>query len=144
MLPQVKTVTAIVPISKTNAATATGEIVDTLGFRHCVIHIFASTADVVSNKPTVLKVQQSDTTDSTNFADISGAIGGTDFTVANSLTSLPNNYQFNINMLGRKRYLKALVSPATTQVIGGSAILFRGEEAPNTAAEAGVLNAIYI
>jgi hypothetical protein len=109
-----------------------------------VIHIFASTADVVSNKPTVLKVQQSDTTDSTNFADISGAIGGTDFTVANSLTSLPNNYQFNINMLGRKRYLKALVSPATTQVIGGSAILFRGEEAPNTAAEAGVLNAIYI
>jgi hypothetical protein len=144
MLPNAKFVTAIVPISKTNAATATGEIIDTLGARYCEIHVVASTADVVSNKPTVLKVQQSDTTDSTNFADLSGAIGGTDFTVANSLTSLPNNYLFGINMLGKKRYLKVLVSPATTQVIGGSARLSRMEEAPKNAATAGVLNAVYI
>jgi hypothetical protein len=143
MVPQLKTVTAIVPISKTNAATATGEAIDTLGFRYCAIHVFASTADVVSNKPSVLKVQESATTDASNFADISGAVGGTDFTVANSLTSLPNNYQFGINIgPARKRYLRVLVSPATTQVIAGSAILTRGEEAPTTAAKAGVLNLV--
>jgi hypothetical protein len=145
MVPQIKTVTAIIPISKTAAATATGEAIDTLGYRYCVIHVMASTADVVSNKPTVLKVQESATTDATNFADVSGLVGGTDFTVTNSLTSLPNNYQFGINLgVSRKRYLRALVSPATTQVIAGSAVLMRGEEAPSTAAKSGVLNLVTI
>jgi hypothetical protein len=141
---QPRTVCAIVPISKTNAATATGEAIDTIGYDHCVIHVHAATADVVSNKPTVLKVQQSATTDATNFADLSGAVGGTDFTVANSLTSLPNNYAFHIDTRALKRYLRVLVSPATTQVIGGSAYLSKGETSPVTAAQAGVLNLVMI
>lgn len=145
MVPQVRTVAAIVPISKTNGATATGEAIDTKGYRYCTIHVFAGTADVVSNKPTVLKVQESATTDTSNFADVSGLIGGTDFTVANALTSLPNNYQFGINLgVNRKRYLRVIVSPQTTQVIAGSAVLSRAEEGPVTAAKAGVLNLVTI
>lgn len=144
MRTQPRTVCAIVPISKTNAATATGESIDTMGYDHCIIHVCASTADVVSNKPTVLKVQESATTDASNYADISGALGGTDFTVANSLTSLPNNYAFHIDTRARKRYLRVLVSPATTQVIAGSASLTMGGEAPITAAKAGVLNLVAI
>ena len=145
MVPLYKTVAAITPVSVTNGGTATGNAIDTLGYRYCTIHVFAGTADVVSNKPTVLKVQESATTDATNFADVSGLVGGTDFTVANSLTSLPNNYQIGIDLgVKRKRYLRVLVSPATTQVIAGSAHLHRAEEAPITATKAGVLNLVTI
>lgn len=145
MQPSAKSVCAIVPISKTNAATATGEAIDTRGFDYCSITVVAATADVVSNKPTVLKVQESAITDATGFADVSGLIGGTDFTVANSLTSLPNVYRLDIKLKpARKRYLRVLVSPATTQVISGVATLSRGENSPGTAAEAGVLNLVAI
>lgn len=146
MLPQPKIVTAITPVSVTNGATATGGNIDTLGYRHCAIAIVATTADVVSNKPSVLKLQESATTDTTNYADISGAVGGTDFTVANAVTQGENNYLFQVAQLGtkRKRYLRSLYSPRTTQVVAGVAILSRAEEAPITAAKANVSNLVEI
>jgi hypothetical protein len=98
-----------------------------------------TTADVVSNKPSVLKLQHSDTTDATNFSDISGAVGGTDFTIPNADTSNPNLYKFNLNLQGKKRYIRAQISPRTTQTITGVANLSWNDQMPNTAAEAGVL-----
>jgi hypothetical protein len=140
-----KAVVAITPISVTNGGTATGESIDTRGFNYCHIHVVASTANVVSNKPTVLKVQESATTDATNYADVTGLVGGTDFTVANALTSVPNGWLFGLPLKpNRKRYLRVLVSPQTTMVIGGSAILTRGEESPINATKAGVNNLVVI
>jgi hypothetical protein len=49
MLIAPKIVTAIIPISKTNGATAVGEMIDTKGWDYVTIGIVASTADVVSN-----------------------------------------------------------------------------------------------
>jgi hypothetical protein len=97
----------------------------------------------VSNKPTVLKLQEADTTDATNLANVSGAVGGTDFTIPNANTAatavLQNNYKFNVDLKGRKRYLSPTISPATTQVITIIANLGRGEQSPVTAAKANAM-----
>ncbi len=145
MVPQPKTVIAIIPISKTNGATATGEIIDTKGFDYVTIGIVASTADVVSNTLSVLKIEEGDTTSS--FATFSGAVSGTDYTIAtNAYTSTTNQnvWSFGVDTRARKRYLRVSASPQTTMVIGGVAQLHRGEKAPTTSAEAGALNAIYV
>jgi hypothetical protein len=145
MLPHSKAAIAIVPISKTNGATATGEAIDRLGFDYVEIDIIASTADVVSNTLSVLKLQESATTDATNFADISA--GGTQFTIAtNAYTSAAsqNIWSFKVDGRGRKRYLRVLASPQTTMVIGGTAKLFRAKQALVTAAGQGALNVVNV
>lgn len=147
MLPQLKTVIAIIPISKTNGATATGEIIDTQGYDWCTVNVFASTADVVSDTLSVLKLQECDTTVTTSFANISGCLGGTDFTIAtNAYTSTTNQnvWQFNVDCRNRKRYLKVIASPQTTMVMAGAALLGRGEQSPNTATKGAVLNLVEV
>lgn len=143
MFPAGKSVSFFNPVSKTNGATASGYI-DRIGFDYLLANVDASAADVVSNKPTVLKLSHSDTTDSTAFADISGFVGGTDFTVANSLTATTaqNTYQFGVDLRGKKRYIKVTVSPQTTQVVAATGFLFRGKQTPIAASDAGVLNLV--
>lgn len=145
MVPATKIVTGIIPISKTNGATATGEIIDTKDWDYVTIGIVASTADVVSNTLSVLKIEEGDTTSS--FATFSGAVSGTDYTIAtNAYTSTSNQniWSFNVDTKARKRYLRVSASPQTTMVIGGVAVLSRGAKAPTTSAEAGALNAVYV
>ncbi len=145
MVPATKHVIAIIPISKTNGATATGELIDTKGWDYCDIAIVASTADVVSNTLSVLKIEEGDTTSS--VATFTGAVSGTDYTIAtNAFTSTTNQnvWSFHVDCRARKRYLRVLCSPQTTMVIGGAAMLSRGEKAPTTSAEAGALNAVYV
>jgi sugar (pentulose or hexulose) kinase len=89
MVPAFKTVVAITPISKTAAATATGEFIDTKDWDYVNISVFAGTADVVSNTLSVLKIEEGDTTSS--FATFAGAVSGTDYTIAtNAYTSTTN------------------------------------------------------
>jgi hypothetical protein len=135
---QPKAVLAIASVSKTNGATASG-YVDTLGYKHLSLQLWATTADVVSNKPSVLKLQHSDTTDATNFADITGGIGGTDFTIPAADTTNANGYLFNVDLHGKKRYIGLAVSPRTTQTVLATGVLTRAKEAPITATKAGVL-----
>lgn len=142
MTPQLKTVVAVNATSVTNGATASG-IIDTLGYDWATIDVIATTADVVSNAPTVLKLQEADVTNSSSFADIVGFRGGTDFTIPNANTAatatLQNNYKFNVDCRARKRYLKAFYSPQTTQTVTVVANLGRGEQAPVTAAKANAM-----
>ena len=149
MLPHPKTAIAIVPISKTNGATATGEPIDTKGYDFAVVSVVASTADVVSNTLSVLKLEEGDTTSS--YATFSGCVSGTDYTIAtNAYTAFgatgasQNVWSFFVDCRNRKRYLRVSASPQTTMVIGGVATLHRAEIAPSTAALAGTLNAIYV
>lgn len=145
MTPQTKTVIAVNAVSKTAAATSSG-LIDTIGFDYCVIDIIAATADVVSNKPTVLKLQEADTTDASNLVDVVGFRGGTqlstsvDFVIPNANTAatavLQNNYKFNVDCRARKRYLSPTISPATTQVITIVGSLMRAEQSAVTAAKA--------
>jgi hypothetical protein len=142
MLPQSKTVVAINGSAPTNGENVTGQI-DCIGYDFATIDIIATTANVVSNKPTVVKLQELDTTVVSSFADISGAIGGTDFTIPNANTAatavIQNIYSFNVDLRGRKRYLQVSYTPRTTQTVVAVAKLFRGEEAPITAAKANAM-----
>lgn len=145
MVPAVKNVIAIIPISVTNGGTATGEMIDTKGWDYVTIGVVASTANVVSNTLSVLKIEEGDTTSS--VATFAGAVSGTDYTIAtNAYTSTANQnvWTLGVDCRGRKRYLRVSASPQTTMVIGGVATLHRGEKAPVTAHEAGSLNAIYV
>lgn len=133
----------VTPASFTNGATMSG-YVDTLGYDYVEIEATLATANVVSNAPSVLKLMESDDTETTNFANISGAVGGTDFTIGNHLTSLPNQHVFGVSLVGRKRYIRCDISPRTTQIGGITAQLARGEEAPVTATKAGVQTLVNI
>lgn len=119
--------------STTNAGTASGNV-DTLGYDYLELDVYLPTSDAATNNPSVLKLSESDDTVVTNFANISGAVGDTDFTIPNCATAASNIdgpfTTFNVDLRARKRYIKVSVSPLTTQVVNVVARLSRGEKAP--------------
>ena len=137
MNPVTKQVIAISQASTTNAATASGNI-DTLGYDYATIDVITSTSDDTTNNPSVLKLSESDDTVVTNFANVSGAVGDTDFTIPAAVTQGNWGAKFGVDLRGRKRYLKVSVSPVTTQVITAIANLSKGDEGPDSATDAGV------
>ena len=104
---------AIIPVSKTNGATATGEPIDCKGYDRLHIVVEASASDNTTNKESVLKLQEAATTDATNFADISGFVGGTDFTIPDAQTTVTKpRALFSVDLTkNRKRYIRVLASP---------------------------------
>lgn len=131
-------------VSVTNGATSSC-IIDRQGWNQATIDVILSAADVATNSPSVLKLQESDTTVASSFVDITGFRGGTDFTIpaANTVVTaaLQNVFRFNANCSGgaRKRYLQAVVTPRTTQIVTIVANLTRGEVSPVNAVKANVL-----
>jgi nucleoside recognition membrane protein YjiH len=135
-LQNTKQILALATVSTTAAATATSDAIDTLGFSELQVCILATTSNTVTNKFSVCKLQQSDTTE--NFADVTGYVGGTSFTVANANTSVSYLTLLNVDLKGKKRYFKSVVSPATTQSITVLATLGRSAIAPTSATAQGV------
>jgi hypothetical protein len=127
-LANTKSIVKIVGTGITNGATGTANI-DRLGYDYVTIDVILGTADAASNKPSTIKVAECDTTVVTSFADVSGLVGGTDFTIPNSSTTLENVYRFNVDCRARKRYLRVSVTPLTTQAVVVAARLGRPEEA---------------
>ena len=147
MLPQSKLALAISPVSLTAGATATKVLVDTKGFKFASFDIVLGAADVVSNVPQTLKLQEADVTNSSSLADISAFKAGDGFTLnttAGTNTATPNLYKLDVNLLAgpRKRYLALELSPRTTQVVSAVCNLFRAEQTPVSAAETGVLQVV--
>ncbi|CAB4184832.1 hypothetical protein UFOVP1128_43, partial [uncultured Caudovirales phage] len=105
-------------------------------FAELQVCILATTSNTVTNKFTVCKLQQSDTTE--NFADVTGYVGGTSFTIPNANTSVGYLTLLNVDLKGKKRYFKSVVSPQTTQSITVLASLGRGAIAPTSATGQGV------
>lgn len=136
--------------SLTNGATGTSANIDTLGIDFVTIDVAATTqsASTQAGSPSVLKIQESDTTVVTSFADVVGFRGGSaaatnvDFVVGIGKTSGVNAYKFNVDARARKRYLNVVVTPTTTQTYYVNANGFRAEQSPSTAAKAGVLSLI--
>lgn len=133
---------AIVPVSVTNAGTATGKAVDCLGYDRAHFVVNGSAADAVTNKESVLKLQESATTDASNFADVTAFVGGGagGFTIPNSQTTATKpRAMFSVDLtVPRKRYLRVIASPVTTVLYSATAFLTKGEEAPTDAAKANV------
>lgn len=147
MVPDITNAKHVLPIpftSTTAAGTATGNI-DTLGYDYLTVNVLLPTADVVSNKPTVLKLSECDTTVVSSFADITAFVGGGTggFTIPNAITaassiSLPYAV-FNVDCRARLRYIKVSVSPATTQVVTVLGQLTRAEQTPTTTGQGTVV-----
>lgn len=123
----------------TNAATLTSDNLDCRGFDELLLIVHGTTSNDATNNPSVLKVQESDDTVSSNFANVSGLVGDTDFTIPAEPTATTNNAKalINVNLQGRKRYLRVLISPVTTQTFSVLGVLSKASEAPNSATEQG-------
>lgn len=132
MKPQFKQTVVIAPASTTNGATATG-LVDCLNADWLTLDVITSTSDSTSNNPSVLKLAECDTSNG-SFSDITAFVGdGTGgFTVPAAVTSGDWGVKFNVNLIGRKRYLQLSVSPTTTQTVTAIANLRLNESAVNT------------
>ena len=133
--------------SATNAGTYTSANIDLLGVDYAEICVDATTqsASTQGGSPSVLKLQECDTTVASNFVDVVGARGGSatatnvDFVVGIGKTSGANQYVFRVDARARKRYVNVVASPTTTQTFNTSAQGFRNEQGPITAAKAGVV-----
>lgn len=125
------------------SATFTHEI-DTAGYKYASIDVLFSpyTASNVSIA-NVLKVTEGDTSGGT-MANVSGLVGGTDFTIAATGASTGANIgaiaRFNVDLRGRKRYLTVNVTPSTTVAVISAVRLSKGEQHASTASEAGANN----
>jgi hypothetical protein len=139
MLSHPKAVLALATTSVTNAGTATGSI-DVMGYDRLSLDVLQTTSDDTTNNLSVCKLSESDTTDATNYSDITAFVGdGTGgFTIPAANTSVSQLYKFNLDLRGRKRYIKLTASPVTTQSITAIGNLTRGEQDPMTATNAGV------
>lgn len=97
----------LAPEATTNGETNTATL-DCKGekFVDITVQIGAFNGGTSGVSPLVCKLSESDDTEATNFADISGA------SAASSITA-SGNCRFNVDLRKRKRYLKLTFSPAT-------------------------------
>ena len=136
-LQGLKSVVALGPISISAAGTAISASIDTKAYEELQLVVTKTTHS--NDYITVLNIQQSDDTVLTNFAAVTGYVAGTDWTLA-SLTSGTNAATekaagvFNIDLRGKKRYFRVLVTNGgVASGIGLTATLARPEQAPITA-----------
>jgi len=136
-LQGLKSVCPLGPISFSAAGTAISASVDAKGYEELQLVVTKTTH--ATDYITVLTIQQSDDTVLTNFAAVTGYVAGTDWTLA-SLTGGTNAATekaagvFNIDLKGKKRYFRVLVTNgAATGIVGITGTLARGEQAPITA-----------
>ena len=126
----------------------TTNVIDTQGFRYAEVYVYLGALDIAL---TALKLQEadaaSDATTLTSGADVSGSVFGTAANDTGSTSSLPSAtadnlcFKFEVDLRGRKRYLKPVITMGDGSVGGFVtcfAILSRGEQQPTTAAQKGI------
>jgi hypothetical protein len=127
----------------TTSATHSMEI-DTLGFKVASIDVaFEKVAAAGTNSAValVLKLQHGDSTSS--YSDLSGYVGGTSFTIptpANTTSDVV--VRFDVDLRGKKRYLKVVATGNATGSVYSVARLGKPEDGPDTATEKGASVAI--
>jgi hypothetical protein len=134
-LQNTATLVAIKPQSVTSGATATG-VIDRLGFEEAAVDVILDSQASTTSNPSVLKLQQADTTDATNFADITGFVGdATNGFVIPPAGAAATIVRLNVDCRSRKRYLRVVVSPdGATQLL--SAVATLGKAKTSTVARA--------
>lgn len=140
LFPNSKTMVMLQTTSATNGETVTSQNLDTKGFDVVHIDVVQTTSNNVTNNPSVFKLQHSDTTDVSNYSDVSGFVGDTDWTIptVGTNTATVSSYKLKVDTRHKKRYLRLLITPVTTQSFTAVANLFGGEQIPTNAALANV------
>ena len=135
MMPLQNTATkvAIKPQSVTSGATASG-YVDCLGYDEAAVDVVLDSQASTTSNPSVLKLSQSDITDATGFADITGFVGdATDGFVIPAAGTAATIVRLNVDLRARKRYLRVQVSPdGATQML--SSVVTLGKAGDSTVA----------
>ena len=129
-----------------NASPTTNEI-DTLGYDHLRILTILGATDIAM---AALKLTESDVSGS-DHADISGAnfatASNSQGVVLPSANADDTVQAFNVNLLGRKRYIDVVATGGdgtTGAYITIIALLSRADEAPNNATERGVAQELFV
>lgn len=143
-----KFVSVTPPAAIVDNASLTTNVIDTKGFRYAEVLVYVGATDIAL---TALKLQEadvaSDATTLTSGADVTGSRFGTDANDTGSTSTLPsatddNKFlKFEVDLRGRKRYLKPVVTFGDGSVGGFAAVwaeLSRGENVPTTASQKGV------
>lgn len=119
----------------------TGQV-DCKGWDYCTIDVIGQTA-AAGDVMTTLKIGQGDTTSA--FTDISGAVGGTDFTIPAPNTSTGDIISFEVDTKTKKRYLQlTMVGDATTRLTAVTATLSRGEQPATSASGRGLKTLVQV
>lgn len=142
MMPLQRTATfvAIKPQSVATNATATGQV-DCLGYSEAAVDFILDSQASTTSKPAVMKLQDSDTTDATNFADITAFVGGGvgGFTIPNA-GAAANNQRIHVDLKRRKRWLRAVfTSGDAAQIMAVAVTLGNPENSVVAKAAANVL-----
>ncbi|MGA1399296.1 MAG: hypothetical protein ACO38P_02795 [Phycisphaerales bacterium] len=124
-------------------ATATATLtIDTLGYDHVSVNVLraSNSSTVFAN---VIKVEESD--NNSSYSNVTALVGGGTggFTVpAVSDTATSAVLKMDIDTKSKKRYLKVSYTPGASATVAMVARLGRGEVAPVTASEAGVIGLV--
>lgn len=116
-------------------ATLTTNVIDTIGFDRLEIYVLLGATDIAMS---ALKLQESDTKSSatalTSGADISGTVGGTDFTLP-SATDDNGIFVFDLNLVNnaRKRYIDVTATGGDGTAGAYITIMYRLSKAKNAA-----------
>ncbi len=131
------------PVSTSDNATVTGRV-DTLGYSYAIVNLHRDTAAAVSSVPNELKLSHGDVTNVSSTAAIVALTGGAavstsvGFVIPAADTANADVFSFKCDMRGKKRYLFAHFSPLDASTYNAcTALLFSGEQTPDTAAEDG-------
>lgn len=116
--------------------------IDTLGFAYASIDVVlepnAATTDAICR---ALKVEESDAS-ATGYSDIAALVGGGTggFTIptSGSRTAGSNVVRLNVDLRGRKRYLRVNATPTAASVVASVVRLGRGDIGASDAASSGV------
>lgn len=126
----------------TNGGTCDTQYWDMQGYDYASIDVWLGTSNNTTNNPSVFALQESDDTNASNFASVTGFVGDTDWTVPAMITATSNGnniIRFDVDLRARKRYLRLKISPVTTQEMAYNIRLSRAEQSPTTTTQAGVL-----
>jgi hypothetical protein len=134
------------PAAIVDAADFTTNVIDTVAngvkFDYLTVVVQLGATDIGL---TALKMQQSDASGS-GMADITGTVGGTDFTLP-SATDDNGFVVFNIDLRGKKRYFD-LVATGGNGTLGtfmsAVAILSRAKLGPNSATDSNALAVVTV
>jgi hypothetical protein len=126
------------PVSVAGGGTATVQDIDTRGFRAAALLVQAGA--VGANGVSVIKWQESDVAGS-GFVDIPGAAHAA--LVDASDNAIVCTF---LNLLGRKRHLRAVITNGATNpsLLAAVAILYRAESTPKSAAERGLAEQLFV
>jgi hypothetical protein len=132
-------VVALLPTAAVGSTATSTLTIDRLGYDHVSVSaVRASNASTVF--ASVLKVEESD--DDSSYANVTALVGGGSggFTIpAVSATGSAAIVKIDIDARAKKRYLKVSMTPGASATLAIVARLSRAEEAPVSAADAGVL-----